>query len=209
MHSICAQTCQREWRTKHCYAVPENLPILCQNHDGKYRRYVRFNAREIPWSQNGTISGSAASATALQQFLPRQRRREEGQVADTAQRGTLDTRPSAEQVILRRSYWCDWAMETMTHIGMHNPHQECCQMSSIRHVNCQHEGCMAHVHQLCQHDWLQQHCYAVPTNLPIFCRNHTDSYTRWVRFTAGDIPQSQNGCIPGSVAATSEPRRPV
>ena len=137
--------CQQEWRTKHSYAVPENLPILCQNHDVKYRRYVRFNAREIPWSQNGTIPGSTASATTLQQLLPRQHKREEeGQVADTAQQGgTLDMRPSAEQVIPRRSYWCDWAMGTMTHIGNRNPHQEYCHFFSLKYVNCQHEGCMA------------------------------------------------------------------
>ena len=27
---------------------------------------------------------------------------------------------------------------------------------------------MAYVHKLCQHDWLKQHCYEVPTNLPFF-----------------------------------------
>ena len=140
-------------------------------------------------------------------ILPRQPRREEGQVADTAWRGTLDTRPSAEEEqVVRRSYCCDWDMGTMSQFGRDKPHQERCQFSTIRYVNCQHEGCMAYVHQFCQHDWLERHCYAVPTNLPIFCRNHTESYRKWVRFKAGDIPQSPNGCIPGSVAASGEPR---
>ena len=89
---------------------------------------------------------------------------------------------SAEQVVPRKSYWCNWAMGTMTDIGRRNPHQERCQLSTIRYVNCQHEGCMAYVHQFCQHDWLEKHCYAVPTYLPIFCRNYTDIYSRWVMF---------------------------
>ena len=102
-------------------------------------------------------------------------------------------------------------MGTKMHIGNRNrnrnPHQECCQLSHIRYVNCQHEGCQAYVHQFCQRDWLKQHCYAVPNNLPIFCRNHTESYGRWVRFTASEIPWSQNGCLPNSVVATGEPRQ--
>ena len=175
MHGICAQKCLQEWRTKHRYAVPENLPILCWNHNETYKRFVRFN-----WhiSKNRGIPGSQLSA-------------------------------STEQVVPRRKYWCDWAMVTMTMIGNYNPHQEHCQFSTIWYVNCQHEGCMAYVHQFCQHDWLERHCYAVPTNLPFFCRNHTESYGKWVRFTAGLIPLSQNGCIQGSVAAINESRRHV
>jgi len=61
MHGICAHKCQQEWRAKHCYAVPEDLPILCQNHDENYRKWVRFRAREILWSQNGCIPGSVAA----------------------------------------------------------------------------------------------------------------------------------------------------
>ena len=90
--------------------MPADLPILCQNHDENYRRYLRFKAREIPWSENGCIPGSQLIATAPQHFIPRQPRREEGQVADAAQRRTVDRRPSAKQVVPRRSYWCDWAM---------------------------------------------------------------------------------------------------
>ena len=113
---------------------------------------------------------------------------EEGQVADTAQQGTLDTRPSAEQMVPRRSYWCKWANGTMPYNGRSNPHQECCHMSSRRYVNCQHERCTAYVHQFFQHDWLQQHNYAVPNNLPFFCQDHTESYGKWVEYTAGRIP---------------------
>ena len=40
-----------------------------------------------------------------------------------------------------------------------------------------------------------------------FFRNHTESYTKWVRFMAGDIPWSENGCIPGSFAATGNLRQ--
>ena len=162
--------------------------------------------REIPRSENECIPGSKLSATAPQ-FIPRQTRREEGQVADTAQWVTLDSRPSAEEEqVERRSFWCEKAMGTMTMIGRTNPHQERCRLSTIRYINCQHEGYMAYVHQFCQHDWLERHRYAVPNNLPIFCQNHTENYMRWVRFTAGDIPQEQNGCKPGSVSTSSERR---
>ncbi len=52
--------------------------------------------------------------------------------------------------------------------------------------------------------WLKEHYYAVPTNLPTLCRDHTESYEFWVKFKAGLINWSQNGCIPGSVAAIGE-----
>ena len=43
-----------------------------------------------------------------------QPRREQGQVADTAQQGTLDTRPSAKEQVedhaMPRDPFCDWAM---------------------------------------------------------------------------------------------------
>ena len=64
--------CQQEWRTKHTYAVPENLPILCRNHDEKYRTYVRFNAREIPWLENGDIPGSQLRAS-TERVVPRKK----------------------------------------------------------------------------------------------------------------------------------------
>ena len=76
----------------------------------------------------------------------------------------------------RKEFWCNWAMGTKTYIGRRNPHQECCHMSSVRYVTCQHEGCTVYVHKFCQHDWLKEHCYAVPANLPISCRDHTESY---------------------------------
>ena len=95
----------------------------------------------------------------------------------------------------------------MMHIGSRKPLQECCHMSPFIYVNCQHEECMAYVHQFFQHDWLRVHCYEVPTNLPTFYQNHAESYTRWVRFTADEIPWSENGCIPGSVASTGKPRQ--
>ena len=60
---------------------------------------------------------------------------------------------------------------------------------------------MAYVHKFCHHDWLKQHCYEMPTNLPIFCRDHTESYGLWVSFMKGQIPWSENGTIPGSISA--------
>ncbi len=127
-----------------------------------------------------------------------------------SENGTIPLQPGklTDRVPINK-FWCDWAMGTMTNNGRRNPHQECCHMSLLRYVTCQHEGCTAYVHKFCQHDWLKQHCYEVPTNLPTFCRDHTESYGLWVRFTAGHIPRSQNGCIPGSVAAIGEFRRHV
>ena len=47
--------CYCEWLTKHCYDFPDNLPISCHNHDENYLRWVRFRAREIHRSENGTM----------------------------------------------------------------------------------------------------------------------------------------------------------
>jgi hypothetical protein len=163
--------CHRQWLTRHHYDFPDDLKILCRNHDANYLRWVRFKAREIPRSENGTIP---------------------------MQPGKLTDR------VPRKGFWCDWAMGTMMDNGRRNPHQECCVFSHIRYIKCQHEGCTEYVHQLCQRDWLTKHGYEVPTDLPTYCHDHTESYGSWVRFTAGDIPRSQNGTIPGSVAAIGE-----
>ena len=90
-------------------------------------------AGDIPQSQNGCIPGSALSATAAQQVIPLQPRRDECQVADTAHQGTLDTRPSLEeeQVVRSRSYWHNWAMGQFSQTGIGNPHQECCAWPPI------------------------------------------------------------------------------
>ena len=159
--------CHQQWLTKHRYDFPDDLPILCRNHDANYLRWVRFRAHEIPWSENGTIP---------------------------MQPGQLTDRVS------RKEFWCNLAMGTMKNNGRRNPHQECCVFSHIRYVTCQHEGCTKYVHQLCQRDWLKEHCYAVPTNLPTLCHDHTESYELWVKYKARLIDRSQNGCIPGSVA---------
>ncbi len=33
---------------------------------------------------------------------------------------------------------------------------------------------------------------------PPFCQEHNEHYIRWVRFKAGEIPQSEIGCVEGS-----------
>ncbi len=109
----------------------------------------------------------------------------------------------------RKEFWCDWAMGTMTFIGRRNPHQACCHTSSFRYVTCQHEGCTAHVHKYCQHEWLKQHCYEVPTNLPTYCCDHTERYGLWKQYSQRLIDWSKNGCIPDSVAAIGEFRQHV
>ncbi len=122
-----------------------------------------------------------------------------------SENGTIPMQPrQLTDRVPRTTFWCNWAMGSKMSSGRRYPHRECCIFSHMRYVTCQHEGCPAYVHQLCQRDWLTQHGYEVPTDLPTYCCDHTESYGLWVKFTAGDIPWSQNGIIPGSVAAISE-----
>ena len=86
-----------------------------------------------------------------------------------SENGTIPFQPfQLTDIVPRKEFLCNWAMGTMTYNGSRNPHQEFCGMSSRRYVACKYEGCMAYVHQFCQHDWLQQYDYAVPANLPFF-----------------------------------------
>ena len=122
-----------------------------------------------------------------------------------SENGTIPMQPwELTNRVPRKEFLCNWAMGTKMQNGHSNPNQECCIFSHIRYVTCQHEGCMAYVHKICQHDWLKQHDYEVPTNLPTSCHDHTESYGLWVKFKAGLIPWSQNGCIPDSVAAIGQ-----
>jgi len=57
------------------------------------------------------------------------------------------------------------------------------------------------VHSLCHNDWLTEHCYMLPPRGLHDCQQHSNSYQLWVRFKAGEIQRSENGCIPGSAAA--------
>ncbi len=71
-----------------------------------------------------------------------------------------------------------------------------------RLINCQHKGCKGKVHKLCQDDWLQQHDYKVRPDDQLFCQQHSECYHRWVQYRADKILCLQNGCIPGSNAAS-------
>jgi hypothetical protein len=104
------------------------------------------------------------------------------------------------EIMVEQTGWCNWAMDTFSYSGIGNPHQEWCVMSHItfrKHLwNCQHEGCRKSVHRSCQEDWLQHHWYPSTGDDDLFCREHNEHYVRWVRFRAGKIPRSQNGCCP-------------
>ena len=95
---------------------------------------------------------------------------------------------------------CDWAMDTTSSTGIGNPHEERCicplVLKKLR--NCHHEGCNKMVHRRCQEDWLQRHCYPWTREDPHFCREHNEHYIKWVKFKGGEIPRSENGCVPGS-----------
>jgi hypothetical protein len=64
--------------------------------------------------------------------------------------------------------------------------------------DCHHEGCNKKVHRRCQEDWLDRHCYPWTHEDPHFCREHNEHYIKWVKFKGGEIPHSENGCVPGS-----------
>jgi hypothetical protein len=101
-----------------------------------------------------------------------------------------------------KSKYCDCAMDSFSMTGRDTPHQEQCIGQGYTMKTCTIEGCSTMVHLFCHHDWLSEHCYYLPARGKHVCRQHSNSYQRWVHFKAGEIPRSQNGCIPGSVAAT-------
>ncbi len=45
---------------------------------------------------------------------------------------------------------------------------------------------------------IDRHCYPWTREDLHFCREHNEHYMRWVRFKAGEIPCSENGCVEGS-----------
>jgi hypothetical protein len=96
------------------------------------------------------------------------------------------TSPETIKMIMDdQSTFCDWAMGTMSDTGINNRHKERCKCHSyhIQLRQCEHEGCNKRVHQLCQEDWLQRHCY--PPEDKLYCPQHNKHYVKWVRFKAG------------------------
>jgi hypothetical protein len=100
-----------------------------------------------------------------------------------------------------KSRWCDWAMDSFSHTGLDTPHQKRCIIDGLPMMTCTHIGCSTMVHPPCYVDLHRTHCYPQPPLGLHVCRQHSDSYQRWVRFKAGDILRSENGCIPGSAEA--------
>jgi hypothetical protein len=98
--------------------------------------------------------------------------------------------------------WCDWAMDSFSWTGLDTPHQERCVGQGFTMKTCTIEGCSTMVHPICHHDWLREHYYYPPARGKHVCRQHSNSYQRWVCFKEGKIPCSQNECIPGSAVAT-------
>ena len=102
---------------------------------------------------------------------------------------------------ITESRWCDWAMDSFSMTGFDTPHQERCVGFGMTMKTCTIEGCSTMVHPRCHDDWLDAHCYLRPPRDKHVCRQHSNSYQLWVRFKAGEIQRSENGCIPGSAAA--------
>ncbi len=81
--------------------------------------------------------------------------------------------------------FCDWAMGTMSESCYDNPHQErcvgiMCDVKVSKMLHCAHKGCKVRVHNICQIDWLKQHCLEVNHDDPIFCQQHNDFYQNYV-----------------------------
>jgi hypothetical protein len=93
-----------------------------------------------------------------------------------------------------QSAFCNWAMGTMSDTGINNQHKERCIRHSyqIQLRQSEHEGYNKRVHQLCQEDWLQFHCY--PLEDKLYCPQHSEHYGKWVRFKAGEIALRDIGC---------------
>ena len=108
---------------------------------------------------------------------------------------------SSNNPVPPKSRWCDWAMDSFYHTGCDTPNQERCIVNGLPMKTCTHIGCSTMVHPPCHVDWLTEHCYMLPPPGQHVCRQHSNSYQLWVRFKAGKIPHSENGCIPGSAAA--------
>jgi hypothetical protein len=103
---------------------------------------------------------------------------------------------------ITESRWCDWAMDSFSWTGYTTPHSERCIGQGFTMKTCTIEECSMMVHPFCHHDWLRRHCYYPHARGNHVCRQHSNSYQRWVRFKAGKIQQSENECIPGSATAT-------
>ena len=91
-------------------------------------------------------------------------------------------------------------MDTMSSTGIGNWHEEryICPLVTRKLKCCHHEECNKRVHRRCQEDWLDRHCYPWTREDPHFCWEHNDHYLNWVRFKAGEIPRTKNGCVEGS-----------
>jgi hypothetical protein len=123
---------------------------------------------------------------------------------ETAQAASIDMQKendSSNDPAPPKLQWCDWAMDSFSHTGLDTPHQERCIIDGLPMMTCTHIGCSKMVHPPCHVDWLRKHCYLLPPCGLHVCRQHSNSYQKWVRFKAGQIPRSENGCIPGSAEA--------
>ena len=124
---------------------------------------------------------------------------------ETAQAASIDIQTqndSSNDPGPPKSRCCDWAMGSFSQTGRDTPHQERCISEGVRMKTCTMEGCSTMVHTLCHNNWLDAHCYLRAPPGQHVCRQHSNSYCLWVRLRAGKIQRSQNGCIPGSAAAT-------
>jgi hypothetical protein len=85
-------------------------------------------------------------------------------------------------------------MGTMSESSYNNPHQEqrVRKICGAKMSHCKHEGCKMRVHNICQIDWLKQHCFEVNHNDLIFCQQHKECYQDYVRLRKSYKESYQN-----------------
>jgi hypothetical protein len=172
-------------------AVPVHSNNLCEHNENDETQ------EDVDADEDASSSSSTVSFLSSKQGQNRS-------TNETAQAASIDMQTqndSSNNPAPPKSQWCDWAMDSFSHTGLDTPHQERCIVDGLPMMTCTQLGCSKMVHPPCHVDWLRKHCYSLPPRGLHVCRQHSNSYQRWVCFKAGKIPRSENGCIPGSAAA--------
>ena len=195
--------CHNNWLDAHCYLRAPPGQHVCRQHSNSYKLWVRYRAGKIARSDNGCILSEYGSIPGLAAGqIPLDRNKSTNETAQAASNNIQTQNDSSNDPGPPKSRCCDWAMGSFSRTGRDTPHQERCISEGVRMKTCTMEGCSTMVHTLCHNNWLDAHCYLRAPPGQHVCRQHSNSYNLWVRFKSGKIPRSENGCIPGSAAAT-------
>ena len=195
--------CHNDWLISHCYARPTRGKHVCREHSKCYQKWVLYRAGKIARSDNGCILSEYGCIPGLAPGqIPLDRNKSTNETAQAASNNIQTQNDSSNDPGPPKSRCCDWANGSFSRTGFDTPHQERCISVGARMKTCTMKGCSTMVHTFCHNNWLDAHCYLQAPPGQHVCRQHSNSYKLWVRYRAGKIPRSENGCIPGSAAAT-------